>query len=691
MITRRLFGAGVLGAPWLAAAAARAEGAAAPVVPHALEEFYGETDTYDAALSPDGARIAVLRTRLEPLGDSKNDKGEAADLMRELLGSPRPRGADGKEMARVAYVDLVDAANPERVQQTVRIGDYTVDAVEWGSADRLLVFVRMTSINPMAIILGSKAGSLTLAVRRVLSVTADGKGSVVLFNDPKMLSNVYDLATIVDYLPDDPLHVLMQAVDIRARAMALFRVNIETGEAVRSEIGRWNTVGWVTDRGAPVLRYDSNSKGTVQRVYARVTPAAPWKFVRRTRTNQEPEFFYVGPSGRPGVILAGARKDEEDTIAVRELNLATLEFGPPLHRRDGHDVVGSFVDEKGRLLGVKYMEDRVVYAFTDPAMEGHFRAINRYLGDERNVSFFDVDEFHTRFIAYVSGPRDPGQQVFYDKAAKRVVSLGSLRPNLSEARLGRSEAIRVKTRDGTVIPAYLTAPPGGRRGPLVVWPHGGPEIRDYQDYQRTVQIFAAQGWWVLQPNFRGSGGFGQAFVRAGRRRWADLMQEDVEDAVQHVLDLGKADPDRIAIGGASYGGYAALMGSIRRPDLYRATVAVCGPSDMPAMLRSVKDDEDSYYYWSQTIGDPVIDRGLLEAASPARRAAEIRSPVLLIHGVNDQIVPVEQSRMMAAALKAAGKPHELIEVPDFGHADWDDAKDQELMRRKIDFLRKAFA
>lgn len=678
MITRRAFGAGALAAPWLAAAAARAQAPASPaaVAPYALKDFYGDTETYDSALSPDGTRIAVLRTRKEKVPGAKK--------------AAAPAKTDD-DLKPVAYVDILDAAQPDKIVRMVKVGAYTVDQVEWGAEDRLLIWVRMQAINPLALLAGDGA-AVTLPVRRILSVSADGSQSTVLFKDPALLGSLYDLGAVVDYLPRDARHILMQAPDLRAKAMALYRVDIDTGEAVRTELGRWNTYGWITNEGVAVLRYDTNSKGTVHRVYARAPGSSDWKFVRRTRTDQEPDFFYAAPTDRPGVVLAGARSEGEDTVALRELDLRTLAFGPPIHRRDGQDVVGALVDERGRFLGVKYMDDRVAYDFVDPAMAGHFKGINRYLGDERNVSIFDVDAAQNRFVAYVSGPRDPGQQIFYDKVARRVVSLGSLRPNLAEERLGRSTALRVKTRDGHAITAYLTAPPGEKRGPLLVWPHGGPELRDYMDYDRTVQIFAAQGWWVLQPNFRGSGGYGQAFVAAGRRRWADRMQEDVEDAVAHVVDLGKVDPRRIAIGGVSYGGYAALMGAVRRPDLYRAAISVCGPSDMLALLKSEKkEDDDSYDYWAYTIGDPAADRAMLEVASPARRAAEIRAPVLLIHGLEDKVVLPEQSRLMARALTAAGKPHELIEVSGFAHANWDDEKDQALMARKIDFLSRAFA
>lgn len=683
--------AGAAAAPWLGwspGALARAADSA-PVRPYSLDDLYAErVETYDAALSPDGGRIAVLRIKAERVAGAPkpiiSDKGA-----REAR--PGEKG-EADELAEVAYVDLIDAAQPDRVQKVIRIGPHIVRAVEWGSEDRLLIWVSQPSPHPLAVLMGKDAGMFAVEARRLLSIGADGTDPVVLFNDRNMLATVYDLATVVDYLPNNPEHVMMAAWDPRTSLMALWRVNIVTGEATAQEMGRYNTVGWFVDGGQAVLRLDMNRKGTVQRVYARPPGGREWKFVRRTRTDQAPDFFYIGRGQRPGVILAGARVEGEDTISVRELDLATLEFGPPLHSRAGADATGSLIDERGQLIGVRYMEDRVAYDFMDPGMAAHFRSINAYLGDERNVTIFDVDAARNRMIAYASGPRDPGQHVFYDKAARRLVDLGARHPELKADRFGKAEALTVTTRDGARISAYLTAPPGGKPGPLVVYPHGGPELRDYLDYDRRVQILAAQGWWVLQPNFRGSGGFGQAFVAAGNRRWGDRMQEDVEDALAHVVGLGKVDHARVAIMGISYGGYAALMGAVRKPDLYRACVAIAGVSDLPVMLKSEKkDDEDGYNYWVRTIGDPRSDRAMLEAASPARRAAEVRAPVMLIHGGADRIVLPEQSRLMAAALKAAGREHEHIEVPGAGHATWSDAKDRELMEKVIAFLGRAFA
>ncbi|NEX93355.1 alpha/beta fold hydrolase [Caulobacter sp. 17J65-9] len=666
MFTRRrlLAGTGVLAGsallPWSTAAAQ-------PAAPHALADFFKRSDLRDAALSPDGGRIAVLRT----------------DAARPETG---------------AMVEILDAAAPEKLLVRMPLND-GLDAkqIEWGSEDRLLIWVDIAVEQRLAAPANSNisAGTLKLTARRVVSAATDGGAPVTLFADSRALSTNFDLGSVVDLLPDDPRHILMAAWDYRSGVLALHTVDIVTGKPEIVERGAPSTVGWITAAGRAVLRFDSNLRGTVHRVYARAPGTDEWKFVRRTRTDQLPDFFYVGPTEDPAVILAGVRVEGEDTVSVRKLDLRTLAIGEAVSSRPGRDVVAGLVDERSRYLGARYLDDRIAYDFVDPGLGKHFAGMNAFFGRECNVKLFDVDAAQNRFLAHVSGPREPGAFYFYDKAAKRLENLGARQPELRVERLGPTTAVKVATRDGASITAYLTAPSTGAPGPLVVLPHGGPELRDSLDWDRQVQVLAAQGWWVLQPNFRGSGGYGRAFAKAGWRRWGERMQEDVEDAVAQVVAANRLDAGRVAIMGSSYGGYAALMGAVRRPDLYKAAIAICGVSDLPEMLDYERGDDDTpdkeiYRFWVDRIGDPKADAAMLETASPRRRAAEIRCPVLLVHGKDDAIVPVKQSRFMADALKKAGASFELVEVPDAGHGDWKDEVEKDLMGRYVALLQRAF-
>ena len=362
--------------------------------------------------------------------------------------------------------------------------------------------------------------------------------------------------------------------------------------------------------------------------------------------------------------------------------------------RPDRDFETAFVDENLKLVGSAYWDDRLNYQFADPALAPHFRAVNAALKNACNVQLYDIDVSHRRMLFKSTGPQEPGSFQVYDREKRSLEYVGHCRPWLAPERLAKTEPLKVKTRDGAEITAYLTTPINAGPGalPMVVMPHGGPEVRDYLDYDVTVQALAARGWLVLQPNFRGSGGYGRTFAEQGRRQWADRMQEDVEDAVAQVVASGRADAKRLAIFGASYGGYSALMGAVRQPALYRAVVSIAGDADLIESLafsrREDGADSPTYAYWRGSMGDPRADAALLIRASPARRAAEIQAPVLLLHGTEDTIVDPRQSRLMAKALKAAGKTCELVELKGQGHRNWSDATWKTVLETSTAFIGK---
>lgn len=636
--------------------------------PHGLEDFFAKPLVRGAALSPSGARIAIIR-----------DVWEGGQ--------------------RRAVLDSIDAGDLSSPPIRSPIGDVDCEAMEWASDDRLLVWVALktrTEIDRRSARSFIGTGGDEIVSRRVLSIDPSTGGAVVLFNgDNRRMRAVHNLGVMVDPLHADPDHVLMAAPS-SIGVLTLFKVNILTGRAEQVEQGANGTFMWQAQGGVPVLRYDINVAGNAFSIYARAPGETRWTFVRRMRISEAPEFEWVAETDKPGIILVSAREEGEDVVSVREMDLKTQTFGPPLTTRQKADVIGGLTDDTGRYLGAAYVGDRLEYDFVRPELAPHHRAMNRFFDNECNVALIDIDRSLNRFLAYVSGPREPGAWYLYDRAGQSFTNLVT-RTALKADRLGATEAIDVTTRDGATIRAYLTAPVGKAPGPLIVMPHGGPEVRDQLDWDRQVQVLAAQGWWVLQPNFRGSGGYGLAFAGEGWRRWGDRMQEDVEDSVAQVVRDNGLPADKVGIMGASYGGYAALMGAAKRPDLYKVAVAICGVFDLPEMLAyELRDDDtpdsDIYEFWVKRIGDPRADRPALEAASPRRRAADIRCPVILVHGVDDPIVPVFQSRRMKDALSAAGRPPvDYVEVRNAGHADWEDEIEQELLGKYVALFRQAFA
>ena len=640
--------------------------AAAAVTPYPLATFFAPSKTRNATLSPDGRRIAIL----EQLGTEDEPMG---------------------------VIDMVESDSPEGARHRITLGAMQTEGLEWGNNDRLLVRVAITQKTGARSITGTnrRAEGIEFTSRRIISIGADGSNPAVMFQDQRQrMRHSLDMGRVIDLLPEDADHVLMTAWE-RDGVLGLHRVNINTGSTERIERGGAGTYAWQTQGGVAVMRFDINSRATIQTILARAPGETEWKMVRRSRLIDAPDFSWVAETDRPGVVLVTARIEGEDTETVRELDLTTLTFGAPMNNREGRDVIYGLRDSASKYLGAAYYGERLEYAFTDPAMAVHHRALNRFFDNDCDVHLTDVDVARNRFIAYVTGPREPGAWFFYDKTARSIVPVGASHV-FDINRLAATETLQVRTRDGATIEAYLTVPPGARPGPLVVLPHGGPELRDMRTWDRQVQGLAAQGWWVLQPNFRGSGGYGLGFASEGWKRWGDRMQEDVEDAVAQAIALRGLDADKVAIMGSSYGGYAALMGAVRRPDLYKAAISICGVGDLPDMLAWESREDDTpgkpiYDFWTKRIGDPLVMGQALEQASPRRRAAEVACPVLLVHGVDDTVVPVIQSRRMRDALRDADKTVELVEIPEFGHADWPDSQELALMNRYVAFLGQVFA
>lgn len=665
MFSRRAIVAGAVAAPLILHETAAL--AAAPYPPN-LDELLKPITLFDAALSPNGSFIAVARQ--EKNGD-----------------------------ARLAFIDIHSAAGEIGTARRVNVGDCTVEQIEWGNDDRLLIWVALDKIGGKPTGMYIYGYFFPVPVRRVLSVNTDGKDVHVLFeNQAKVMKRSFSAGAIIDLMPENPRQVMMQVSEPSTGVENLYLVDIYTGAATLLEKGSTLTTRWVTQNGVPVLRYSINRRGTIYTIEGRAPGEKDWKLVRRIKRDEfnkvAKDFDFAGSTDEPGVLLVTSREEGEETSSLRTFDLKTLTAGPIMARRPDRDIDSVFVDENRRYIGAKYVDHRVNYEFADKTFAAHFKGLNKFMGDECNIHLFDVSTDRTRFLALATGPRQPGAYYLYDRKQARVEALGESKPRLTQDRLAKVEVLNVATRDGSSIDAYLTVPLATGPRPLVVMPHGGPEVRDNMDFDLFAQTFAAQGWLVLQPNFRGSGGLGRSFADAGRKHWGDRMQEDVEDAIAHVRALNRVDGDRIAICGSSYGGYAALMGVVRNKNLYRRAVSIAGLSDLPDLVeherREDGADSPTYAYVLKTIGDPKADAAMLAAASPRRRVSEINTPILLIHGDADGIAPYDQSKRMAAALKKAGKVHALETLANEGHGDWSRDNLRLVLSKSVAFIADGF-
>jgi acetyl esterase/lipase len=310
------------------------------------------------------------------------------------------------------------------------------------------------------------------------------------------------------------------------------------------------------------------------------------------------------------------------------------------------------------------------FRWLDQRAEKRRNGLRRSFGADR-VYLYGRSADNQRVVVLAESPSRAPVYHFVDYGEKRADIINEAYPKLANTKFGTVRTFKFETRDRYPLVAYLTVPADTpeKNLPLVVLPHGGPESRDEPGFDWWAQFLASRGYAVVQPQFRGSSGFGKAHADAGRRQWGVRMQEDVTDTVRALAEQGIADPKRVCIVGASYGGYAALAGAAFTPDLYACAVSVSGVSDLPLMLahegNSNPDESVTVDYWKEHIGLPTD--AMVIARSPARAARAVRAPILLIHGTEDTVVPIEQSRVMARALKEAGKPFELIELPGEDH------------------------
>lgn len=326
------------------------------------------------------------------------------------------------------------------------------------------------------------------------------------------------------------------------------------------------------------------------------------------------------------------------------------------------------------LIGAGWVEDDGVrYEFIEPTSARRWASIERAFVGKRPKLVSWNDELNQVIVFTDVG--EAGLYQIVDFRTGRADVLATAYPAIADDQVGAIKPIQYEAADGLEIPGYLTLPPGVAEPkglPLVVLPHGGPASRDTIGFDWWAQALASRGYAVLQPNFRGSTGNGAAFMEAGYGEWGRKMQTDLSDGVRWLAGQGIIDPGRVCIVGASYGGYAAMAGVTIDRGVYRCAVAVAGVSDLRRMVnwtarQESRSDSQTVRYWNRFMGADKLNDRALDALSPAYLAAGVESPLLLIHGRDDTVVPIEQSRVMADAMRRAGKPIELIELAGEDH------------------------
>ncbi|MDR3672697.1 MAG: S9 family peptidase [Holophaga sp.] len=494
----------------------------------------------------------------------------------------------------------------------------------------------------------------------LVSVGLDGKGLKDLTPGPRLT------AELVDSLPDDDRHLLVSHNRRDPRVFDVFRVDVKTGRERLVAQNPGNITSWLTDH-AGRLRAAVATDGVQNTLLFRDREADPFKAILTTsfKDTVAPLFFTFDNRN-----LYVASNRGRDKTAIFEFDPATAKEGRLLFERPDVDVDGLNYSRKRKVLtSVSFTTWKPERAFLDADTEALFRTVRAQLPGYE-VEFSAETRAEDKFIVVAFNDRTQGKRYLFDRATGKLQFLAEVAPWLKEGDLAEMKPVSYTSRDGLTIHGYLTLPKGvaPARLPVVVNPHGGPWARDVWDYNSEVQFLANRGFAVFQPNFRGSTGYGRSFWEASFKQWGRAMQDDISDGVQWLVQQGIADPRRVAIYGASYGGYATLAGVAFTPDLYAAAVDYVGVSNLFTFMDTMPP------YWKpylatmhEMVGDPVADKALLTACSPVFHVDRIRTPLFIAQGANDPRVNKDESDQVVAALKRRGVAVEYMVKANEGH------------------------
>lgn len=580
----------------------------------------------------------------------------------DLLLSP-----DGKLIALKAVssagkvrVGILDAAT----KQPVKVFDLPVknelEWFSWAGPQRLLI-----SMSNMGRIFNEEVRFTQLAVfdfttgkssyvgRRDMGPVGDD----VIYTDPAgqfvllvMQKSIYDYPSVYRFPLDGTAE--------------------KAGKEVQSP--RTDVWSWIADSEGVVRMGIQTSDSKSFKVLYRRSAAEPFKTIGKIRYDSPDSDFLdvVGiiSQSDEGLIL---KQDDSGKVVLRKYNYATRTPGETIFAAPGKwDIDSVTLDEQGKPVAAFYTDDRDRVEWFDPKMKSLYTRFGKALqGKDIWIASRATDG--SRMIVWAGSENDPGTYFIYTKAEGTMDAFYAEKVKLDPDQLPAPKPVSYKARDGSEISAYLTLPLGRTpKGlPLVLLPHGGPYgVRDRLEFNEEVQFLASRGYAVLQPNFRGSGGYGEAFSDLGEGQIGRKMQDDLDDAMDWAVAQGIADAKRVCVVGSSYGGYAALWAVTRNPERYRCAASFAGVTDWKKQLvyDSAFFTRDANKKWKSRVRG-ADDKFDLDLVSPAQQVSRLTRPVLLAHGEEDTNVPFKQFKLMRDAAAKAGKPIEVLTFPDEGH------------------------
>ena len=492
---------------------------------------------------------------------------------------------------------------------------------------------------------------------------------------------------IIDDLEDDPNHIIIGLNKRDPQIHDPYRINVNDGKMELIAENPGNISQWMTDHDGK-LRIATTSDGVNTSLLYRNKESDEFKPILTTdfKVSVVPLFFTFDNKN-----LYVASNRGRDKIAIFEFDLIKSKEGRLIFEHDEVDVSNLLFSRKRKVLtGVSYTVAKNEMIFFDKWREEIQQKLEKKLpGYEVAITSFSKDEAEAVVVTYSDKSR--GTYYHYEVNKNKLTELGKVSPWLNEKNMSEMKPIKYRSRDGLTINGYLTLPKGtnGKNLPVVVNPHGGPWARDNWGYKSEIQFLANRGFAVFQMNFRGSTGYGREFWEKSFKEWGKSMQDDITDGVNWLIDEEIADPDRIAIYGASYGGYATLAGLAFTPDLYACGVDYVGVSSLFTFMESMPPYWELYRSMMyEMVGHPEKDKKLLASASPLLHIDKIKAPLFIAQGANDPRVVKAESDQIVAALKNAGIDVPYMVKDDEGHGFYNEENQFDFYREMEKFLTK---
>tara|TARA_B100000029_G_scaffold441608_1_gene459546 strand:- start:1356 stop:3248 length:1893 start_codon:yes stop_codon:yes gene_type:complete len=494
-------------------------------------------------------------------------------------------------------------------------------------------------------------------------------------------------ARITDDLEDDPNHMIISLNKRNERIYDVYRLDVNTGEINMIAENPGNISGWMTDNEGK-LRIAMTSDGVNESLLYRKTEQEEFKPILTTSFKEGVSPLYFTFDNKELYVSSNRERDKS---AIYKFDLNDAKETDLIFEHEEVDVYRLMRSNKRKIItGVSFTTDKRQTVFFDKWRENLQNNLeSKFPGVEVGITDLSKDETKVIFVTY--SDRSRGTYYYYDIENDQLKKLAELSPWLNEDDMAEMKPISYQSRDGLTIHGYLTLPIGGegKKLPVVVNPHGGPWARDRWGFSPEVQYLANQGYAVFQMNFRGSVGYGKEFWQKSFKQWGKTMQDDITDGVQWLIDEGIADPDKIAIYGASYGGYATLAGLTFTPDLYACGIDYVGVSNLFTFFESFPP------YWElgrqmmyEMVGNPETEKELLRSASPIFHIDNIKAPLFVAQGANDPRVKKAESDQIVEALHAKGIDVPYMVKENEGHGFYNEENQFDFYREMGKFLDK---